>query len=74
MLFSAEIWIDRADFREEANKQQAFVLGKEVSALNAYVIKAERVGKMPKAIHTIFCTHDVTPRAKTWPTAARSKA
>ena len=29
--FSGEIWIDRADFREEANKQyKRLVLGKEV--------------------------------------------
>ncbi|MEH0888646.1 glutamine--tRNA ligase, partial [Enterobacter sp. UNJFSC 003] len=41
--FSGEIWIDRADFREEANKQyKRLVLGKEVRLRNAYVIKAER--------------------------------
>ncbi|MDS4112782.1 glutamate--tRNA ligase family protein, partial [Escherichia coli] len=44
--FSGEIWIDRADFREEANKQyKRLVLGKEVRLRNAYVIKAERVEK-----------------------------
>ncbi|VTO28825.1 glutaminyl-tRNA synthetase [Klebsiella pneumoniae] len=49
--FSAEIWIDRADFREEANKQyKRLVLGKEVRLRNAYVIKAERVEKDAKAI------------------------
>ncbi|MFP1591006.1 hypothetical protein ACLB1M_07925 [Escherichia coli] len=49
--FSGEIWIDRADFREEANKQyKRLVLGKEVRLRNAYVIKAERVEKDAKAI------------------------
>lgn len=38
--FSGEIWIDRADFREEANKQyKRLVLGKEVRLRNAYVIR-----------------------------------
>ena len=49
--FSGEIWIDRADFREEANKQyKRLVLGKEVRLRNAYVIKAERVEKDAEAI------------------------
>ncbi len=44
--FSREVYIDRADFREEANKQyKRLVLGKEVRLRNAYVIKAERVEK-----------------------------
>ena len=45
--FTKELYIDRADFREEANKQyKRLVLGKEVRLRNAYVIKAERVEKM----------------------------
>ncbi|XPE24265.1 hypothetical protein ACNKHM_03515 [Shigella sonnei] len=41
----------RRSFREEANEQyKRLVLGKEVRLRNAYVIKAERVKKMPKAI------------------------
>lgn len=44
--FSREIWIDRADFREQANKHyKRLVLGKEVRLRNAYVIRAERVEK-----------------------------
>lgn len=44
--FSREIYIDRADFKEEANRQyKRLVLGKEVRLRNAYVIKAERVEK-----------------------------
>ena len=58
--FTKEIYIDRADFREEANKQyKRLVLGKEVRLRNAYVIKAERVEKDANGeIITIFCTYD----------------
>ncbi|CAI2511377.1 glutamine--tRNA ligase [Serratia proteamaculans] len=58
--FSREIYIDRADFREEANKQyKRLVLGKEVRLRNAYVIKAERVEKDAEGeITTIFCSYD----------------
>ncbi len=44
--FSREIYIDRDDFREEANKKyKRLVLGKEVRLRNSYVIKAEDVIK-----------------------------
>ena len=58
--FTKELYIDRADFREEANKQyKRLVLGKEVRLRNAYVIKAERVEKDENGeITTIFCTYD----------------
>ena len=58
--FTKEIYVDRADFREEANKQyKRLVLGKEVRLRNAYVIKAERVEKDANGeITTIFCTYD----------------
>jgi glutamine--tRNA ligase len=58
--FTKEIYIDRADFREEANKQyKRLVLGKEVRLRNAYVIKAERVEKDANGeITTIYCTYD----------------
>lgn len=58
--FSREVYIDRADFREEANKQyKRLVLGKEVRLRNAYVIKAERIEKDAAGeITTIFCTYD----------------
>lgn len=58
--FTREIYIDEADFREEANKQyKRLVLGKEVRLRNAYVIKAERVEKDASGrISTIFCTYD----------------
>lgn len=58
--FTKELYIDRADFREEANKQyKRLVLGKEVRLRNAYVIKADRVEKDANGeITTIFCTYD----------------
>lgn len=58
--FSGEIYIDRADFREEANKQyKRLVTGKEVRLRNAYVIKAERVEKDAEGnITTLHCTYD----------------
>ncbi|AWQ46822.1 glutamine--tRNA ligase [Serratia marcescens] len=64
--FSREIYIDRADFREEANKQyKRLVLGKEVRLRNAYVIKAERVEKDEAGeITTIFCSYDAETLSK----------
>ncbi|MCO6524065.1 MAG: glutamine--tRNA ligase [Candidatus Schmidhempelia sp.] len=61
VTFTREIYIDRADFREEANKNyKRLVLGKEVRLRNAYVIKAERVEKNEDGdIKTIYCTYDV---------------
>lgn len=58
--FTRELYIDEADFREEANKQyKRLVLGKEVRLRNAYVIKAERVEKDASGqITTIFCSYD----------------
>ncbi|MDO9866954.1 glutamine--tRNA ligase [Glaesserella parasuis] len=58
--FTRELYIDEADFREEANKQyKRLVLGKEVRLRNAYVIKAERVEKdVSGKITTIYCTYD----------------
>ncbi len=58
--FTREIYIDQADFREEANKQyKRLVLGKEVRLRNAYVIKAERVEKDDDGnITTVYCSYD----------------
>ncbi|EEX49926.1 glutaminyl-tRNA synthetase [Pasteurella multocida] len=60
LAFTREIYIDRADFREEANKQyKRLVLGKEVRLRNAYVIKAERVEKdIDGNITVVYCTYD----------------
>ncbi|VAX76378.1 Glutamine--tRNA ligase [Serratia symbiotica] len=58
--FSRKIYIDRTDFREEANKQyKRLVLGQEVRLRYAYVIKAERIEKdITGEVRTIFCTYD----------------
>ncbi len=58
--FTREVWIERDDFREEANKKyKRLVLGKEVRLRGAYVIKAERVEKDQEGnITTIYCTYD----------------
>jgi len=58
--FSGQIYIDRADFREEANKKyKRLVLGKEVRLRNAYVIKAEQVIKDEEGnITEIHCSYD----------------
>ncbi|WP_409306334.1 glutamine--tRNA ligase [Pectobacterium sp. B1J-3] len=60
VAFSREIYIDRADFREEANKQyKRLVLGKEVRLRNAYVVKADRVEKDEQGVITaIYCSYD----------------
>ncbi|MCG8706975.1 glutamine--tRNA ligase [Brenneria sp. 4F2] len=60
VAFSREVYIDRADFRESANKQyKRLVLGKEVRLRNAYVIKAEHIDKDEQDnITTIYCSYD----------------
>jgi glutaminyl-tRNA synthetase len=58
--FTREVWIERDDFREEANKKyKRLVLGKEVRLRGAYVIQADRVEKDEQGnITTIFCSYD----------------
>ncbi|WCE30519.1 glutamine--tRNA ligase [Vibrio sp. SCSIO 43137] len=58
--FTREVYIERDDFREEANKKyKRLVLGKEVRLRGAYVIKAERIEKDADGnITTIFCSYD----------------
>ena len=58
--FSRELFIDRADFREEANKKyKRLVLGKEVRLRNAYIVRADDVVKDEEGnILEIHCTYD----------------
>ncbi|RUO81481.1 glutamine--tRNA ligase [Idiomarina tyrosinivorans] len=58
--FSRELWIEREDFREEANKKfKRLVLGKEVRLRNAYVVRADKVEKDADGnITTIYCHYD----------------
>ena len=64
--FTREIWIERDDFREEANKKyKRLVLGKEVRLRGAYVVKAERIEKDAEGnITTIFCSYDADTLGK----------
>ena len=58
--FTREIFIEREDFKEQANnKFKRLVLDKEVRLRGAYVIKANRVEKDGNGeITTIYCTYD----------------
>ncbi|MEE4660737.1 MAG: glutamine--tRNA ligase/YqeY domain fusion protein [Halieaceae bacterium] len=55
--FSRELYIDRDDFREEANKKyKRLVLGKRVRLRNAYVIEAESIEKDGDGeVSCVFC-------------------
>ncbi|MDW6003444.1 glutamine--tRNA ligase [Vibrio mangrovi] len=66
VAFTREVWIEREDFREEANKKyKRLVLGKEVRLRGAYVIKAERIEKDSAGeITTIYCTYDADTLGK----------
>ena len=63
--FSREIYIERDDFREEADKKYfRLKLGGEVRLKNAYIIKAESVVKNAQGnITEIHCTYDPDSRS-----------
>ena len=63
--FSREIYIEKEDFREEANKKFfRLKLGKEVRLKNAYIIKAESCTKDEDGnITEIQCTYDPLSRS-----------
>ena len=58
--FSKNIFIEKEDFKEEANRKFfRLTLGKEVRLKNAYIIKGDSVEKDDKGnIKKIFCTYD----------------
>ena len=60
MPFSKTLYIEREDFKEEANRKFfRLTLGKEVRLKNAYIIKGESVEKDANGeITTIYCTYD----------------
>ena len=62
--FSKEIYIEKEDFREEANKKFfRLKLGKEVRLKNAYIIKAESCTKDSEGnVIAVQCTYD--PKSK----------
>ena len=66
VTFSREIWIEREDFRESANKKfKRLVLDKEVRLRNAYVIRADRIETDDNGeIQTIYCHYDADTLGK----------
>ncbi|WP_456417343.1 glutamine--tRNA ligase/YqeY domain fusion protein [Thiolapillus sp.] len=60
LKFSRELWIDRADFREEANKKyKRLVTGGEVRLRNAYTIICDKVIKdVSGEIKELHCSYD----------------
>ena len=58
--FSKELYIEREDFKEDANRKFfRLTLGKEVRLKNAYIIKGESVTKDSEGnITEIHCTYD----------------
>ena len=58
--FSKELFIERNDFRETANRKFfRLKLGGEVRLKSAYIIKAQNVKKNDKGeIDTVYCTYD----------------
>ena len=63
--FSRELYIEKEDFREEANKKFfRLKLGKEVRLKNAYIIKAESCIKDENGeVTEIHCTYDPDSRS-----------
>jgi glutaminyl-tRNA synthetase len=64
--FTRELYIEREDFREEANKKyKRLVLGKKVRLRNAYVIQAENVIKDANGnITELHCSFDADTHGK----------
>ncbi len=60
VLFSRELYIERDDFKEEANRKYfRLAIGKEVRLKNAYIIKGESCVKDTNGnITEIHCTYD----------------
>ena len=58
--FSKNLYIEREDFKEEANRKFfRLTIGKEVRLKNAYIIKGQSVEKNSKGlISKIYCTYD----------------
>ncbi len=73
--FSREIYIEKEDFREEANKKFfRLKLGKEVRLKNAYIIKAESCIKDENGnVIEIHCTYDEDSRSGSGSEASKRK-
>jgi glutaminyl-tRNA synthetase len=73
--FSGELYIEKEDFKEEANnKFFRLTLGKEVRLKNAYIIKGESVAKDADGnITEILCTYDPESRSGSGTEASQRK-
>jgi len=73
--FSREIYIEKEDFREEANKKFfRLKLGKEVRLKNAYIIKAESCIKDENGeVTEIHCTYDSDSKSGSGSEASKRK-
>jgi len=73
--FSKELYIEREDFQEEANKKFfRLTLGTEVRLKNAYIIKGESVIKDADGnITEIHCTYDTDSRSGSGTEASQRK-
>ena len=73
--FSKELYIEREDFQEEANKKFfRLTLGTEVRLKNAYIIKGESVIKDAAGnITEIHCTYDTDSRSGSGTEASQRK-
>jgi len=73
--FSKELYIEREDFQEEANKKFfRLTLGTEVRLKNAYIIKGESVIKDADGMITeIHCTYDVDSKSGSGTEASQRK-
>ncbi|WP_291130421.1 glutamine--tRNA ligase/YqeY domain fusion protein [Flavobacterium sp. UBA7682] len=73
--FSKELYIEREDFQEEANKKFfRLTLGTEVRLKNAYIIKGESVVKDTEGnITEIHCTYDTDSRSGSGTEASQRK-
>ena len=68
VTFSRELWIERDDFQEEAEKKfMRLAPGKEVRLKNAYIIKCDEKHPCDKdaegRVTTIYCTYDPESRS-----------
>src|SRR5690606_25820637 len=73
--FSRELYIEREDFKEEANRKFfRLSLGKEVRLKNAYIIKGESVVKDENGnITEIYATYDPDSRSGSGTEASKRK-
>ncbi|NQX80408.1 MAG: glutamine--tRNA ligase/YqeY domain fusion protein [Flavobacteriaceae bacterium] len=73
--FSRELYIEREDFKENANKKFfRLSLGKEVRLKNAYIIKANDIVKDDSGkITEIHCTYDADSRSGSGTEASKRK-